>query len=115
MSNDLIALVVGITLGITVVVLGLRRNLGEVTQRWLPRWEAREPVVATPESSGGGQRRRELSPRQRQFAICTYLLISLGYAVLAVLGADGRLLHAITAALFAISAVVLKLKGRRLS
>jgi hypothetical protein len=34
MSNDLIAWVVAITLGIAVVVLGLRRNLSETTRKW---------------------------------------------------------------------------------
>jgi hypothetical protein len=37
MSSDLIALVVGITLDIAIVVLGLRRNLSDVTRSWLPR------------------------------------------------------------------------------
>jgi hypothetical protein len=115
MSSDLIAWVVGITLGIAVVGLGLRRNLADVTRSWLPRFgEAPEPVTATLESSDGGQGRRQLSTRQRQFVIWAYLLISLCNAAFAVLWADNRLLHAISAALFAIGAVVLMLKGRHL-
>lgn len=111
MSSDLIAWVVGITLGIAVVGLGLRRNLADVTRSWLPRLgEAPEPVTATPESSDGGQGRPQLSPRQRQFAIWAYLLISLCNAAFAVLWVDNRLLHAISAALFAIGAVVHILK-----
>jgi hypothetical protein len=53
-----------------------------------------------------GQGRRQLSPRQRQFAVWAYLLTSLCNAALAVLWADNRLLHAISAALFAAGAVV---------
>lgn len=115
MSSNLIAWVVAITLGIAVVGLGLRRDLADVTRSWLPRFgEAPEPVSATPESSDGGQGRHELSPRQRQFAIWAYLLISVCNAAFAVLWVDNRLLHAINAALFATGAVVLMLKERRL-
>jgi hypothetical protein len=104
MSSDLIAWVVGITLGIVVVGLGLRRNLGDVTRSWLPRFgEAPEP--ATPEFFDGGQERRQLSPWQRRFVICSYLLTSVCNAALAVQSADNRLLHAIFAALFAIVVV----------
>jgi hypothetical protein len=111
MSSDLIAWVVGITLGIVVVGLGLRRNLGDVTRSWLPRFgELPEPVAATPEFFDGGQERRQLSPRQRRFVICSYLLISVCDAALAVQSADNRLLHAIFAALFAIIVVVPMLK-----
>jgi hypothetical protein len=111
MSSDLIAWVVAITLGIAVVVLGLRRNLADVTQSWPPRFgEASKPVTATPEPLDGGQGRRELSPRQRRFAIWAYLLASVFNAALAVLSADDRLLHAVSAALFAIGAVVFLLK-----
>jgi hypothetical protein len=50
MGSDLIAWVVAITLGVAVVILGLRRNLGDVTQEWLPRFgESPEPVTAMPE------------------------------------------------------------------
>jgi hypothetical protein len=116
MSSDLVAWIVAITLGIAVVGLGLRRNLADVTRSWLPRFgEAPEPVTATPASSDGGEGRRQLSPRQRQFAIWAYLLIGLCNAAFAVLWADNRLLHAISAALFAVGAVVLMLQGRRLS
>jgi hypothetical protein len=64
MSSDLIALIVGITFGIAVVGLGLRRELGDVTRSWLPQFgEAPEPVIAGPELSEGGQGRRQLSSR----------------------------------------------------
>jgi hypothetical protein len=90
----------------------LRRNLSDLTQSWLPRFgEAPESVTATPESSDGGQGHRQLSPRQRQFAIWAYLLISLSNAAFAVLWTDNRPLHTISAALFAIGAVELILKG----
>jgi hypothetical protein len=115
MSSDLVAWVVGITLGIAVVGLGLRRNLADVTRSWLPRFGAApEPPMATPESSDGGQGHRQLSPRQRQFVIWGYLLISLCNAAFAVSRADNRLLHVVSAALFAISALVLMLKRQHL-
>jgi hypothetical protein len=111
MSNDLIAWIVAITLGLIVVGLGLRRDLAEITRNWLPRFEeASERATPTPGPSDGGQGRRQLSPRQRQWVIWAYLMISLCNAVLAVLWADNRLLHAVSAALFAIGAVVLMLK-----
>lgn len=111
MSSDLIPWVVGITLGVADVGLGLRRNPGDVTRSWLPRFgKAPEPLTATPESSDSGQGRRQLSPRQRRFAIWGYLLISACNAAFAVLWADGRLLHALSAVLFAIGAVVFLLK-----
>jgi hypothetical protein len=111
MSSELIAWVVAIALGIAVVGLGLRRNLSDVTQAWLPRFgEAPAPATATPGSSDGGQGRRQLSPRQRRFVIWTYLLTSVCNAALAVLSAHNRLPHAISAALFAIGAVVPMLK-----
>jgi hypothetical protein len=114
MSSDLIAWIVAITLGLAVVVLGLRRDLGEVTRNWLPRFgEASAPGTATPGPSDGGQKRRQLSPRQRRFAICAYLLFGLCYAVLAILSADSRLLHVSSAAIWATGAVVLLLKGDR--
>jgi predicted transporter len=101
MSSDLIAWVVGITLGIAVVGLGLRRNLGDLTRSWLPRFgEGSEPATATPGLFDGGQGRRELSPRQRQFVFWAYLLISVSNAAHAILSADGRLLHAISAVLW---------------
>ena len=110
MSSDLIAWVVGITLGIAVVCLGLRRNLADVTRSWLPRFgEAPKPATA-PWSFDGGQGRRQTSPRQRRFFIGAYLLLSLYNAVLAVLWADDRLLHVGSAVLFAIGAVVFLLK-----
>jgi uncharacterized membrane protein HdeD (DUF308 family) len=114
MGSDLIAWVVALMLGVAVVVLGWRRNLGEVTQDWLPRFgESPEPVSAVPESADGGQG-RQLSPRQRRLVIWGYLGLSLGNAAIAVLGAHDRPLHAVSAAAFGIAAVVLILKERRL-
>jgi hypothetical protein len=107
MSSDLIAWVVGITLGITVVALGLRRNLSNVTRSWLPQFgEAPKSVTAMPDSFDSGQKSRQLSPRQRQFVIWSFLFFSLCYAAVAVLRADDRLQSASMAALFAIGAVV---------
>jgi hypothetical protein len=114
MSSDLIAWIVAITLGLAVVGLGLRRDLGEVTRKWLPQFgEASNRATATPGPVDDGQMRRQLSPGQRRFAIWSYLLLGLCYAVIAILSADDRLLHASTAAVWATGAVVLLLKGDR--
>lgn len=113
MSNDLIAWIVAIALGVAVVGLGWRRNLGEMTRDWLPRFgEASEQMIATPDSFDGEQRRRPLSPRQRRWIVGGYLLFSLWNAILAALSADDRLFHAILAAGFAFSAVALLKKWR---
>ena len=112
MSSDLIAWVVAITLGLAVVVLGLRRNLSETTLSGLPRVEG-DPERATATlglHEGGERRRRPLSPRQRRWMIWAYLLMSLSFAAFAVLSAHNRLFNAIFAAMFALNAVVFWLK-----
>lgn len=116
MSSDFIALVVATTLGTAVVGLGLRRNLADVTQSWLPRFgEPPEPSTAPPGSLfDSGQRRRQLSPRQRRFYLWGYLLLSACYAAFAVLRGDNRLMHVLIAAGFAACAVVVMRKGRHL-
>ena len=111
MSSDLIAWVVGIVLGVAVVGLGLRRNLADVTQSWLPRFdEGPGSAAATLESSDGGQGRRQFSPRERRFALWAYPLLSACNAVFAVLSTDNRVGYAIIAVLFALVAVALKLE-----
>jgi hypothetical protein len=106
MSSDLIAWVVAITLGVAVVGLGLRRNLGDTTRTWLPRFgEGSARTTATSGSLDGERRRRPLSPRQRRWMVGGYLLLSLCNAALALPWAKDRLLHAIIAALFALCAV----------
>jgi len=111
MSSDLIAWVVAITLGIAVVVLGLRRNLSETTRNGLPRFGgASEPETATLGSSGGERWRRPLSPRERRWMIWAYLLMSLTFAAFAVLSGHDRLFNAILAATFALNAAVCWLK-----
>jgi hypothetical protein len=107
MSSDLIAAIVAITLGIAVVVLGLRRNLSEITRDGLPRFDG-DPERATPmlglyEGEERG-RRRPLSPRQRRWAASFYLLFALFYAAFAVLSAESRLHDASIAGLFALGA-----------
>lgn len=113
MSSDLIAWVVAITLGIAVVVLGLRRNLSETTRNGLPRFGG-DPERETPTLGlyeGEERRRRPLSRRQRRWLVSFYLLIALIYAAFAVLSADDRLRHASTAGLFALVAVFLLWQG----
>jgi hypothetical protein len=110
MSSDLIAWVVAITLGVVVVVLGWRRNLGDVTRNWLPRFEGpSEPVTTRPESAAGGQR-RQFSPGERRLAIWVYLGLSFGNAAMAILWSHDRPLHAIGAAVFGFGAVMFALK-----
>jgi hypothetical protein len=107
MSSDLIAGVVAITLGIAVVILGLRRNLSETTRNGLP-WlgEDSERTTATLGLYEGEERRRRpLSPRQRRWLVSLYLLSALTYGVFAVLSADDRLHDASIAGLFALGAV----------
>jgi hypothetical protein len=106
MSSDLIAWIVAIGLGIAVVALGLRRNLGETTRNWLPRSEGvSEQETGALGPSGDGQRRRPLSPRQRQWMSGGFLLLGLAYAVMAMLWANDRLIHAVFAVLWVIVAV----------
>ena len=107
MSSDLIAWVVGVTFAITVVALGLRRNLADVTRSWLPQFgEAPKLVTAMPDFFDSGQKSRQLSPRQRQLVIWSFLFFGLCQAAFAVLGTHERLEHVGMAALFAIGAVV---------
>ncbi len=106
MGSDLIAWIVAIGLGIAVVVLGFRRDLGEITRNWLPRpAEAPEQETGAPRPSGDGQSRRPLSPRQRGWMSGGFLLFGLAYAVMATLWADDRLIHAVFAALWVVIAV----------
>ena len=106
MSSDLIAWIVAVGLGIVVVVLGLRRNLGETTRNWLPRSEgASEQETGALGLSGDGQGRRPLSPRQRRWMSAGSLLLGLAYAAMATLWANDRLIHAVFAALWMIIAV----------
>lgn len=106
MSSGLIAWIVAIGLGIVVVVLGLRRNLGETTRYWLPRSEgASEQETGALGLSGNGQRRRPLSPRQRRWMSAGFLLLGLAYAAMAMLWANDRLINAAFAAVWVIIAV----------
>lgn len=108
MSGDLIAWVVAITLGVAVVVLGLRRNLSDTTRKGLPRIRGNsEQATATLGLYESGDRRRHpLSPRQSQWMNGGYLLMSLTWAAFAVLSAHDRLFDAILAAAFALNAAV---------
>jgi hypothetical protein len=106
MSSDLVPWVVAITLGIAVVVLGLRRNLSETTRNGLPRFGG-DPERATATLGlyeGEERRHRPLSPRQKQWMAVGFLLLALAYAVMALLWANDRLIHAVFAALWMIVA-----------
>jgi hypothetical protein len=108
MSSDLIALVVALTLGAVVVVLGLRRNLSEATRNGLPQFggnpERTTATLGLYEGEAGP--RRPLSPRQRRWVVSLYLLMALAFAAFAVLSADSRLHDASMAGLFALGAVI---------
>lgn len=113
MSSDLIAWIVALTLGIAVVVLGLRRNLSETTRNGLPRFggdrERATPTLGLYE--GAERRRRPLTPRQRRRLVLFYLLFSLTYAAFAVFSADDRLRDASMAGLWTLGAVFLLWQG----
>jgi hypothetical protein len=112
MGSDLIAWIVAGTLGVVVVGLGLRRDLGDATRDWLPRpgeASGREAtMLRSPE--GAQQRRRPLSPQQRRWIVRGYVLMSLGNAALAVVWANDRWFHGVIAVLFALSALAFWLK-----
>ena len=114
MSTELIAWVVAIGLGTVVVVVGLRRDLSETTRSNLPRFgEGSESATATVglwEGERRGNPRRPLSPRQARWLASVYLLIGAFNAARVVLSPDDRLLHAATAALFTLGAVLLWLR-----
>ena len=95
MSSDLIAWVVALTLGIVVVVLGLRRNLSEITRNGLPRFE-RAPAQATAMLPPGGG---ESDSRLRHSEALAHCVLALVQAASAALSSQDRLLHAGTAAL----------------
>jgi hypothetical protein len=106
MTSELIAWLVALTLGVVVVGAGLRRNLADTTRRWLPRpGEEFEREVAIPRSLEGGRRPRPLTLRQRRWVAGGYLLLGVAWAAMALLSADDTLIHAVLAALSAISAV----------
>lgn len=111
MRTDLIALIVAIGLGTIVVVVGLRRDLSETTRSNLPRFgEDSEPATATVGLWEGERRGRPFSPRQARWLALFYLLLGLFNAARVVLSPDDRLLHAATAAVFALGAVLLWLR-----
>lgn len=110
MSSDLIALVVAITLGVVVIVLGLRRNLSATTRNGLPRFGG-GPKRATPGLYEGGERRRHpASPRERRWLASLYLLLALMQVASAVQSPDERVLHAGAAALMVLGVAVLILR-----
>ncbi len=116
MSSELIAWVVAITLGVAVVVLGWRRELGDTTREWLPRFEgSSKPEAATLMPANRERGRRPLSPGERRAIAGLNLMLSLLNGVTAVTRADDWLLHAIIAVLFALSAVAVLTKKLPLS
>jgi len=116
MSTDLIALTVAIGLGTVVVVIGLRRDLSATTRSNLPRFgEDSAPATATVGLWEGERGGKPPSPRQMRWLASLNLLIALGNAADAILSSDDRLLHAVSAALFAFAALMAFRTSRRLS
>lgn len=114
MSSDLIALIVGLTLGTAVVILGLKRNLSETTRDGLRQFGRGPERPGNPTLGlyeGEERRRRPASPRQRRWLASIYLLSSLAYGALAVLSANDRLLHSSVAGMFALAAVIFMWQG----
>lgn len=109
MSSDLVALVIALALGTAVVILGLRRNLSETTRNGLPRFgrDSEQAPATLGLYEGEERKRRPLSPQQQRWLASLYLLIALGNAAVAVLSADSQLLHASTAGMFGLGAVLL--------
>jgi hypothetical protein len=105
MTSELIAWLVAITLGVVVVGVGLQRNLADTTRRWLPKpGEASEREVATLRAPDGGRRSRSLTARQRRWLAGGFLLLGLAYAAMALIWANDRLIHAVFAALWVVTA-----------
>lgn len=114
MSSDLIAAILSATLGVIVIAVGLRRNLADVTQSWLPRFgEVPRQTAPTPVHYEGGQERQPLSPWQKRLLVGLYLMMSAVNADSAIREIDDRVQHVILAALFAVGAVVFALRDRR--
>lgn len=111
MDSALIAGIVAIMLGAVVVVVGLRRNLSDVTRGWLPRFdEASENVMGSFEEVERRRPRRHLSPRERKLALGAYVAFGLFNATVAIFSSDSRLEHVIFAVLCGVAAVMFALK-----
>ena len=110
MSSDLLAIAVGGLLGAVVVVLGLRRKLSDVTRSGLPLYERDSEATSIATERYTGERGNQLSPRMRKLSIGLYLLLSLGYATLAVLEGRDRSIHVLMAVTAAIGVVVFTLR-----
>lgn len=111
MSNDLIAWAIAIGLGAVVIVVGLRRDLSEVTRSNLPRFGEDSEPAATVELSG--VERGPPSTKQTLWLASFNLLIGLLNGARALLESDDRLLHAAAAAAFVLGAAVLALRASR--
>jgi len=106
-SGDLIALGIAIVLGLAVLGLGLRRQLGDLTQSWLPRYEsgsAHEPYVSTSYAKERGRTR--LSKRMWWSLVVLYSVLALYRVVTAVATDEERLLNATLAVLFGVVVAV---------
>lgn len=96
MSNDLIALVVAFALVFFVVGLGLRRReLGELTQRWLPQFESAHTHAPEGRRSYADERgRRRMSTRMWWLIVGLYSIWGLYNVVAAVATDEERMFHA---------------------
>jgi len=114
MSGDLIVLAAAVGLSLVVVLLGSRRDLGDTTRSWLPRF-GKDPESADvgPVASVGEGGRRPLTPLQRRLLAGMYLFFATYNAVSALSWADDPLFRGLTAVVFTGCAVVLVFQGRR--
>ena len=112
MGTGLMALIIGLGLGLAVVALGWRRNLDETTRSGRPVFgaspegapEMARPPVAKP--------RQHLSPKQARWLAAAYLLLALVSAAPWVGSSDHDVTSAIVSAGFACCAVVLAIRSR---
>jgi len=110
-SGDLIPWLVATVLGVAVIVVGSRRELGGVTRSWLPDF-GKGTATAPGESVDGGGGRKELSPRQKLVFACFYALFGLWNAALLIVAADDQTQHAIGTVVWGGGAVVLAVQAR---
>jgi hypothetical protein len=114
LSDGLIALMVGVGIGLVIVIPILWRYHGEIKRTWMEALgltPSADPIAASEPSRGSHEPRQRFSGKRR-LAIALCLAASLGNAVLALQTGDTRLLYVFGVAVFATAAGLLSLDGR---